>query len=98
PHFISELLKIPNVAGMKLTTGQLLEISTIHLQAGDKLRLFSGADELLCQASLCGTVGAIGTFYNLWGKACKRVLGAFQAGDYALGKAFMLDFQRIILH
>src|SRR5690606_8588988 len=98
PHFITRLLEFPNVAGMKLTTGQLMEISTIHLQAGDRLRLFSGADELFCQASLCGTVGAIGTFYNLWGKTCKRVLEAFQQGDYALAKTFMLEFQRIILY
>lgn len=98
PDFITRLLEFPNVAGMKLTTGQLMEISTIHLQAGDRLRLFSGADELFCQASLCGTVGAIGTFYNLWGKTCKRVLEAFQQGNYVLAKTFMLEFQRIILY
>jgi len=96
-NFVTRLLDIPNVAGMKLTTGQLMEISTIHLHAGERLRLFSGADELFCQASLCGTVGAIGSFYNLWGEACKRVLEAFQQGDYQQAKEFMLEFQRIIL-
>lgn len=95
--FITQLLEIPNVAGMKLTTGQLMEISTIHLHAGERLRLFSGADELFCQASLCGTVGAIGTFYNLWGEVCQQVLSDFQNGNFERGKAFMLEFQRIIL-
>src|SRR5688500_9151490 len=47
--FVSKLLEIPNVAGMKLTTNQLLEISAIHNFAGDRLRLFSGSDELFCQ-------------------------------------------------
>ena len=98
PLFIEQLLQIPNIAGMKLTTGQLMEISAIHLQAGDRLKLFSGADELLCHASLCGANGAIGSFYNLWGVACKRVLEAFREGDFELAKNFMLEFQRTILY
>lgn len=96
--FIDELLQIPQVIGMKLTTGQLLEIGAIHQHAGDRLRLFSGADELFCHASLCGTVGAIGTFYNLWGPACKRVLELFKQGDYSIAKTFMLELQEIILY
>lgn len=96
--FINELLEIPNVVGMKLTTGQLMEISAIHTYAGDRLRLFSGADELLCHASLCGTSGAIGTFYNLWGVACKKVIDAFKGGDYVLAKTFMLELQKTILY
>ncbi|AHF14607.1 dihydrodipicolinate synthase family protein [Niabella soli] len=96
--FIDKLLSIPNVAGMKLTTGQLMEISSIHLKAGERLRLFSGADELMCHASLCGAVGAIGSFYNLWGQACQKVLQSFKNGNYELGKSFMLEFQKTILY
>ncbi|MBZ4191390.1 dihydrodipicolinate synthase family protein [Niabella beijingensis] len=96
--FIDRLLAIPNVAGMKLTTGQLMEISSIHLKAGDRLQLFSGADELMCHASLCGAAGAIGSFYNLWGPACQKVLRSFKNGDYELGKSFMLEFQKAILY
>ncbi len=94
--FVKKVMQIPNVAGMKLTTNQLLEISLIRNYAGDRLKLFSGSDELLCHASLCGTVGAIGTFYNLWGVECKRVLNAFTNGNYALAKEFMLAFQKTI--
>ncbi|MEO6000879.1 MAG: dihydrodipicolinate synthase family protein [Chitinophagaceae bacterium] len=94
--FINDLFEIPNVTGMKLTTNKLLDISLIHNHAGDRLKLFSGSDELLCHASLCGTVGAIGTFYNLWGVPCKQVLNAFRNGEYDLAKVFMLEFQKII--
>ncbi len=94
--FIERLLKIPNVTGMKLTTNQLLDISRIHNHAGDQLKLFSGSDELFCHATLCGTDGAIGTFYNLWGVACKHVMSEFVNGNYQLGKEFMLSFQKII--
>ncbi len=96
PSFIEKLLEIPNVKGMKLTTGKLMEISTIHNVAGDRLRVFSGADELMCHASLCGTSGAIGTFYNIWGVACKHVINAFERGNYVLAKTFMLEFQKTI--
>jgi len=95
-YFVEKLLKIPNVAGMKLTTNQLLDISLIHNYAGDRLKLFSGSDELMCHASLCGTVGAIGTFYNLWGVPCKQVLNSFVKGDYMLAREFMLAFQKAI--
>jgi N-acetylneuraminate lyase len=94
--FIDRLLKIRNVAGMKLTTNQLLDISSIHNYAGKRLQLFSGSDELFCHASLCGTVGAIGSFYNIWGAECKQVLSEFVNGNYNLGKEFMLSFQKMI--
>jgi N-acetylneuraminate lyase len=94
--FIERLLKIPNITGMKLTTNQLLNISSVHNQAGDRLKLFSGSDELFCHATLCGTVGAIGTFYNIWGVECKQVMTEFVNGNYKLGKEFMLAFQETI--
>ena len=58
--FFKKILDLPNVQGMKLTTQNLYEVSLIHNFSEGKLILFSGADELLCQASLCGTAGAIG--------------------------------------
>lgn len=94
--FVKRLLEIPNTSGMKLTTNQLLEISLIHNYAGDRLSLFSGSDELFCHASLCGTVGAIGSFYNLWGVECRLVLNEFLEGNYEMPKRFMLQFQQIV--
>ncbi|TDQ79313.1 dihydrodipicolinate synthase family protein [Sphingobacterium yanglingense] len=94
--FIDKIRRVPHIAGMKLTTGNLLEISKIRSLSEGQLHLFSGADELMCQASLSGTVGAIGTFYNLWGAECKWVLERFKAGDFELGCRFMLRFQEII--
>ncbi len=94
--FVKRLMEIPNVTGMKLTTSQLLDISLIHNYAGEKLKLFSGSDELFCHASLCGTVGAIGSLYNLWGPQCMYIMDEFLQGNYPLTKRFMLEFQRII--
>lgn len=94
--FIQKVMDIPNVTGMKLTTSQLLEISLIHNYAGDRLKLFSGCDELFCHASLCGTVGAIGSFYNLFGPECKYIMEQFSTGNYSIAKNFMLQFQHLV--
>ena len=74
----------------------MYEISLVRILAGDRLQLFSGADELFCHATLCGTVGAIGSFFNLWGEECKYVRNEFIAGNYELGTQYMLAFQETI--
>lgn len=94
---ITRLLELPQVKGMKLTTDKLLEIGRIKNQAGDKWQLFSGADELICQAAITGTVGAIGTFYNMFGPTCKYVRQSFlEEGKVDEAHRFMLAFQGFI--
>ena len=95
-ELIEKLMQIPNIAGMKLTTLNLLEISSIHHKAGPGWKLFSGADELLCHAALCGTAGAIGTTYNLLGGTCKSVRERFLGGDVNMSMDFMLCLQNLI--
>jgi N-acetylneuraminate lyase len=94
---IKQLLEIPNVKGLKLTTGNLLEISAINIKSKGAWKLFSGADELMCQAAVCGTVGAIGSTYNLFGPVCQYVRREFLNGNVKLGMDFMLEFQELIL-
>lgn len=95
-NYINDLLDLPNITGMKLTTQNLYEISLMHILSEGRLKLFSGADELMCQASLCGTVGAIGSFYNLWGEECKKIRAEFINGNFDLAQKFMLIFQEVI--
>ncbi len=94
--YAERLLRVPNAAGMKITDVDLYTFGLIHAHAGDRLQLFSGADEVMCHAVLSGAVGAIGTFYNLWGPACARARAAFAAGDVEAGRRFMLRFQSAI--
>jgi N-acetylneuraminate lyase len=95
-EYAERLLGVPNAAGMKITDHDLYPFGLIHAFAGDRLQLFSGADEVMCHAVLSGAVGAIGTFYNLWGPACAAARAATAAGDVAAGRAFMLRFQTAI--
>lgn len=95
-EYAERLLAIPNVAGMKITDHDLYPFGLIHAHAGDRLQLFSGADEVMCHAVLSGAVGAIGTFYNVWGPACAAARDATAAGEVAAGREFMLRFQTAI--
>jgi len=96
-EYFDAFLAIPNIAGLKLTTSNLLQISALSTKSNGKLALFSGADELMCHAAMCGTVGAIGTMYNLWGPECQSVRRAFVNGNVSLGTNFMMVFQEVIM-
>lgn len=95
--FIERIKDIPTVTGLKLTTLNMLDISNVYIKGDKNWKLFSGADELMCQAALCGTVGAIGSTYNLVGSTCKYVREEFVKGNVQLGTDFMLYFQEVIL-
>jgi N-acetylneuraminate lyase len=94
---IRQLLEMQNVKGLKLTTGDMLEISTINIKSKRQWILFSGADELVCHAAVCGTAGAIGSTYNLFGPVCQYVRREFVNGNVELGIDFMFEFQELIL-
>jgi N-acetylneuraminate lyase len=92
-EYVDRLLGLPNIAGMKFTERDLYQLGLICAYAGDRLHVFSGADELMCQAAMCGAGGAIGTFYNVWGPACRAARQAFVHGSVATGRRFMTAFQ-----
>ena len=92
-EYVDRLLGLPHIAGMKFTDRDLYQLGLICAYAGDRLQVFSGADELLCQSAMCGVIGAIGTFYNVWGPACQTARAAFVGGSVAAGSRFMTAFQ-----
>jgi N-acetylneuraminate lyase len=95
-EYVERLLAVPRIAGMKITDRDLYQFGLIRAYGGDRLRLFSGADEVMCHAALAGAVGAIGTFYNVWGRACQLARREFVAGSFESGRRFMLVFQQAI--
>ncbi|GDY07105.1 MAG: dihydrodipicolinate synthase family protein [Planctomycetota bacterium] len=95
-EYTERILALPNIAGMKITAGDLYLFGLIHSHAGDRLQLFSGADEVMCHAVLCGSIGAIGTFYNVFGPACRKAREAMVGGQVEKARSFMLAFQQVI--
>jgi N-acetylneuraminate lyase len=94
--YAERLLAVPHIGGMKITDRDLYQFGLIHAFTGGRLVLFSGADEVMCQAALSGAAGAIGTFYNLWGPTCQAARKLFVNGNFEAGRRFMLTFQRTI--
>jgi len=94
--YAQRLLAIPNIAGLKMTSFDLNLIGLLHKATADRLKLFSGADELMAHAILSGVVGAIGTFYNVWGTACRKVWFAAKERPSMQTQRFMLQFQAAI--
>jgi N-acetylneuraminate lyase len=94
--YAEKLLSIPNLAGMKITDVNLYLFGLIQAGTEGRLQLFSGADEVMCQAVLSGAIGAIGTFYNLWGPACRAARQAMVDGKTETAMKFMLRFQTAI--
>ena len=92
-EYARRVLELPNIAGMKLTDNDLFRFGLIADVAGNRLRLFSGADGLVCHAALSGSVGAIGSFFNVWGVPAQRSRDAFVAGDFNAGRRFTATFQ-----
>jgi N-acetylneuraminate lyase len=95
-EYAERILALPHIGGMKITDRDLYQFGLIHSFTRERLRLFSGADEVLCHAALSGAIGAIGTFYNLWGPACHAARSAFVAGSFEGARRFMLTFQSAI--
>lgn len=94
--YLDKLQSIPNLAGMKITDVNLYLFGLIQAGTQGKLQLFSGADEVMCQAVVSGAIGAIGTFYNIWGPACRQARQAMVDGKVETAMKFMHRFQTAI--
>lgn len=95
-EYADRVLDLPNIGGMKITDHDLFQFGLIADVAGDRLRLFSGADPLVCHAALSGAIGAIGTFFNVWGVAAARARTKFVNGDFTVGRRFTAAFQNAV--
>jgi N-acetylneuraminate lyase len=95
-EYARRILAIPNIGGMKVTSPDLYLMGLLQAHLGDRLRLFSGADELMCHALFSGAIGAIGTFYNLWGSACRQARIAAASQPAQQTHRFMQSLQTAI--
>lgn len=92
-EYARRLQQVPHFAGMKITDRDLYTFGLIRQYVGDDPIVFSGPDELVCHAALCGANGAIGSTYNLFGPAVRSAREAFVDGDIGRGQRFMAAYQ-----
>jgi N-acetylneuraminate lyase len=96
-EYVSRMLEVPNIAGMKITDTNLIVVEMVIAYAKGKLQIFSGCDEINLPAVISGADGAIGSFYNMFAPACIKAREALLKGDIAAAKKFMVTFCRVIM-
>jgi N-acetylneuraminate lyase len=94
--FVEEVLKLPNLAGFKLSDGDLFFLERLAARASGRLALFSGQDEVLLPALAAGATGAIGSTFNFLAPVFLGLWKAFQAGDLATAAGAQQRANRII--
>jgi N-acetylneuraminate lyase len=77
---------IPNLVGLKYSNDDLVQLQEcVQLHDGEFEVLF-GRDEALMAAVSLGACGAVGSTYNFATPLYRRMLAAFQAGDFRLAR------------
>jgi len=73
--------RIPNLAGLKFTSNNLMEYQLCLRAADGTLDVAFGYDEMLLAALALGARGAVGSTYNFAAPIYHRLIAAFERGD-----------------
>jgi N-acetylneuraminate lyase len=73
--------KIPNLAGLKYTHGDLVDFGRCLDFEGGRFNILIGQDENLLAALALSARGAIGSTYNFAAPLYQRIINAYEAGD-----------------
>ena len=92
---IEEILRMPNVIGLKFTSNDFFTLERLRYALPDKL-IFSGYDEMLLSSAVLETDGAIGSTYNVIGHWAKQVMEAVQANDLAKARGMQRHMNIVI--
>lgn len=89
------ILRLPNVAGIKFTSTDLFKFSMLMRRCPDSVYFF-GFDEIYAAAGALGADGGIGTTYNLLGKLYVALDKAIRAQDLAAAQEFQSISQEFV--
>ncbi|MGN6385479.1 MAG: dihydrodipicolinate synthase family protein [Verrucomicrobiota bacterium] len=82
--------RIPNLAGAKFTSNNLIEYQLCRSVNGGTLDIPFGIDEMLLAALAMGATGAVGSTYNFSATIYHRVIKAFGDGNFKEARAEQL--------
>lgn len=81
PQFFKRLMEIDNVKYIKDSTGNLIRIRELIEAAGDKAKVFNGADSIAFESLMAGSVGCIWGAVNVMPRKCVQLYNLITAGD-----------------
>ena len=83
PETVARLAELPEVVAIKEASGDLGQMAEVVLQAGDKLTLLSGDDNLTLPVLAIGGRGVVSVIANLVPRDTADLVAAWEAGDTA---------------
>ena len=96
-EYVDRVLTLPHIAGMKVTDHDLFQLGLMQAHAGDRLILFSGADELMCHASRSAEWWVRSAASTICGaRPAWRHGRLFVTCSFKAGRRFMLGFQAVL--
>lgn len=80
---MARLAEIENIAAVKESSGDLVQISQIYEHSAKNLSIYSGDDGLTLPVMSVGGVGVISVAAHIAGRKIKEMVTAFERGDVA---------------
>lgn len=87
PEVVAELADLPNIAGIKDSSGDLQNSLEYQRLAGDRLAVLQGRDTLIYSSLDWGLAGAVPAAANVAPRVAVEIFEAFHAGDRARAMA-----------
>jgi len=94
--FAEEIMKIENVAGIKLTIPNYYIFEKMKLVNDGNINILNGPDECMLAGLIMGADGAIGTTYNLMPKTACAIYDNFMNGNIKAAQAHQHKLNRLI--
>lgn len=94
-QIVEDLAQIPNVVGVKDSSGQLSFILTVLEKVGDKINVMCGHDEVVMAALAAGASGAILASANFIPDVWVEVFNSVKEGDLQRARELQRKVQKI---
>lgn len=91
PATVARLAEIPNIVGIKESTGNLDQASEIRALTPPEFLIYSGDDSLTLPLLAVGAHGVISVAAHLVGDRLQAMIAAFERGDVAGARAIHLE-------
>jgi len=87
---------MPNLAGLKFSSTDLAVLQECRAYADGRYDLLFGCDEMLLAALALGVRGAVGSTYNYATPLYKRIIEAFDRGEWDSARALQLKSVELV--
>lgn len=92
--------EIPNLAGIKFTSSDLMDMQECILMDGGKYDILHGHDEILLSGLSAGATGGVGTSFNLIPELYLSIIDAYNMGEMEAARKLQMrsvEFVKLML-